>query len=447
MRILIVENVWMEGRKLKFFDRLFMTSFSILPTLYARQLAAVTPKKHFVKVINERYSNINFDEKYDVVNINFTTSTAPRAYEIADVFRKKNVTVVLSGLHASALPEEAKMHADCVLIGRGETSWPKLLDDLEKNNLQPYYYPVHINGLYHVPPTEIRLPGFVITGAVEATRGCPYRCDFCPEAHIPGGSRFYMRPVDEVVAEIKSLPQKAFIFYDSSLTINPDYSKKLFNKMKKLNKKFFCNGNVDVLARDEELIRLSKEAGCVSWLIGFESIYQEALDSVGKKTNRVSEYSTAVKNIHNHKMAVIGCFIFGFDTDTSEVFDKTLNAIYELQLDAVDFCILTPFPGTPLYKKLEDEDRILTRDWSKYNMKNVVFEPKNMTAEELLQGVREIYQEFYHPSETIKRIIKSIGLGFYPFLLSTARNIIANMNKKLLQPVVLQKTESDKKRG
>ena len=432
MKILVIENFWVAGRKLKSFEILLLNTFSILPTLYARQLAAITPKKHSVEVVDERYSTINFEEKYDIVLINFNFSSVMRAYEIADTFRRKSIPVVLSGWYASAVPEEAKIHANSVLIGKGELSWLRLLDDFEKNNLKPFYQPTKYDNSVKIPPTNVDIPGFVITGAIEATRGCPYRCEFCPEAIVPGGSQYYARPVDEVIAEIKSLPQKTLMFYDNSLTIDPGYSKSLFKKMKALNKKIFCNGNSDVLARDKELVRLSKEAGCVSWLVGFESVSQKTLDEIGKTSNRVEEYFQAVKNIHGHGMAVIGSFMFGFDSDTKDVFDETLKTIKELEIDVADFCILTPVIGTPVFNKLEKEGRILTKDWSKYDMKNVVFEPKNMTPEELLQGVRRMYAEFYSTSYTVKRVVKSLRLGLYPFFLVLARNAVANMNSKLL---------------
>jgi len=432
MKILIIENVWMGKAKYGLFDKTMLTSFSILPTLCAREIAAITPKKYSVSVLNERYSKINFNGSYDIVNINFTTSTAPRAYEIADNFRKKGVKVVMSGLHASAVPNEAKQHADSVLLGRGEINWLKLLDDFEKNKLKEYYQPINYDKSIKIPPTNIDLPGFVITGAIEATRGCPYRCEFCPESNILGGEKFFTRTVDDVIAEIKSIPQKTIMFYDNSLTINPVYTKSLFKKMKGLHKKFFCNGNADVLAKDLEFVRLSKEAGCVSWLIGFESISQKTIDSVGKKTNNVEEYAQAVKNIHDKGMAVIGDFMFGFDNDNPDVFNETLKVIKELQVDVADFCALTPFPGTPIFNKLDKERRILTKDWSQYTLKNVVFKPKNMTADELTYGLRKMYIEFYSTGYTVKRIIRSLRLGFYPFFLVLARNAVANMSSRRL---------------
>jgi len=430
MKILIIENVWMGHAKYGIFDKTLLTMFSILPTLSARHIAAITPKKHSVEVINERYKKINFEKSYDLVNINFTTSTAKRAYDIAGKFKENGVTVVLSGLHPSLMTDEAKQHADSVLLGWGELNWVKLLDDFEKNKLKPFYYPFKYDKNIKLPQTKIDLPGLVLTGAIEATRGCPYKCEFCRETNIPGGSQFYARPVDEVIEEIKSLPQKAFTFYDTSLTIDPTYTKSLFLKMKNINKKFSCNGNVDVLAHDKDLIKISKEAGCVSWLIGFESISQDALEEIGKKTNRVKDYKKAVENVHNNGMVVIGCFIFGFDNDDKNVFKDTLKIIKELKIDVADFLILTPFPGTPLYDKLEKEGRILTKDWSKYNMKNVVFTPKNMSSDELINGVRDLYKDFYSYNYTIKRVIRNLKFGIYPCLLVLERNITAYMNSR-----------------
>jgi radical SAM superfamily enzyme YgiQ (UPF0313 family) len=432
MNILIVETVWMGGARYKFLEKTLLTTFSILPTLQARELAAITPKQHHIAVVNERFSQIDYDAAYDVVLINYVTSTAPRAYTIADSFREKGVLVVLSGFHASGLPEEAKQHADSVLIGRNEAGWLAVLQDIEQKKLQPFYHAPPYNTSQSLPPSSVHLPGFIMTGALEATRGCPYRCEFCPETNIQGGNSFYKRPIPEVIDEIKKIPQRTLMFYDTSLTIDPSYTKELFMNMKGLHKKFFCNGNVDILAKDGELVRLSREAGCTAWLVGFESLCQNTLDGVGKKTNRVDEYAQAIQNIHKNHMAVIGDFMFGFDTDTPDVFEKTLIEMKELKIDVADFSILTPFPGTPLFKKLDEEKRILTKDWKVFNMGHAVFRPLHMTPEELEQGVRSIYNEFYGKVFTLRRIARGVRWGMYPFLVILARNFIAMMGRRRL---------------
>jgi radical SAM superfamily enzyme YgiQ (UPF0313 family) len=432
MNILIIENFWLGGRKIRLSEKLLLNTFSILPTLFARQLAAITPKKHSVEVVDERYSTIDYEKDYDLVLINFNLSSVPRAYELSEIFRKKSIPVVFSGWYPSIMSKEAKTHADSIVIGRNEINWLDLLNDFEKGKIKPFYGPKKYDKSLKIPPTNVELPGFVLTGAIEATRGCPYKCEFCPEANTIGGSQFFKRPVDEVIEEIKSIPQKTIMFYDNSLTIDAEFSKELFKKMIGLNKKFFCNGNIDKLAEDKELVRLAKDAGCVSWLVGFESVSQKTIDKIGKSTNKVEKYKKAVENVHANKMAIIGSFIFGFDTDTKEVFDETLKMIRDLKIDLADFCILTPFPGTPLFDKLEKEDRIFEKDWSKYTMRNVVFKPKNLTPEELLEGVKRMYIEFYSTQNTVRRIFRGLKLGIFPFFLVMIRNAVANMNSRFL---------------
>jgi radical SAM superfamily enzyme YgiQ (UPF0313 family) len=206
------------------------------------------------------------------------------------------------------------------------------------------------------------------------------------------------------------------------LTINPNYAKKLFREMKDLNKIFICEGNVNILEKDEEFLKLASEAGCISWFVGFESISQETIDKIGKTTNKVKKYVSTIKKLHNYNMSVIGAFMFGFDTDTPSLFDKTLNAIQKWELDSADFSILTPFPGTPIYDLYKKEGRIITQDWSKYDSEHVVFQPKQMTPEELLEGYKKIWKEFYSKHSILNRMVKNIRLGFYPYFLTFFKN-------------------------
>jgi radical SAM superfamily enzyme YgiQ (UPF0313 family) len=202
--------------------------------------------------------------------------------------------------------------------------------------------------------------------------------------------------------------------------------------MKGLGKRFFANGNADVLANDIELVKLARDAGCIAWLIGFESINQETLEQMGKKTNKVNQYELAIKNLHNNKQVVIGCFMFGFDSDLNDIFSSTFQMVKHLQIDIADFSVLTPFPGTPVFTQLENENRLLTKDWEKYNLKTMVFLPKNLTIPEIIQGMQMLYQRFYGPGYTIRRIINGLQLGFYPFFVILARNIVALMNSRRL---------------
>jgi len=417
--------------KFSSFNKSIFSTFSFITSIYARQLAAVTPKKHAVKVL-ESSEEIDLNESFDAVHIHFKTGMALRAYELADEFRKRGITVILSGSHPSAMPEEAKSHADSVIIGSAEILWPVALKDFENGKLKLYYESKdHIDQKSFSSPNILTPQGIKIIGLVEATRGCPYKCDFCQESNILNGSIFRTRPIDEVIKEIKSLPQKFLFFCDVSMTIDASYTKALFKSMKDLNKKFVCEGNADVLVKDEELLELSYEAGCIEWTVGFESFAQQTLESVHKKTNNVEDFALLVKKIHKYKMAILGNFIFGFDQDAPDVFEITQENILNVGLDSARFAILTPYPGTPLYKRLETEGRILTRDWSKYNRKNVVFEPKNMSKEELQNGFLKISNNFNSISNIIYRDFKSLKLGFYPFLTTIGRNLESYMNRPL----------------
>jgi radical SAM superfamily enzyme YgiQ (UPF0313 family) len=423
MKILITDEMSLSP-VFTSFDRSFLYSFSFIPTVItARQLAAVTPPHHTVLIL-EGNQRIDYNTNYDVVHINFKTALAQSAYRIADRFRQKGTIVVLSGYHPSAVPEETMQHADSVIVGDAVTLWPQVVHDIETKNLQPFYTSKESRESLVLPSThKIITKGLQLTNSIEATRGCPQRCDFCQDSNIRDGGVFRTRSIDDVLEEIATLQQKIFFFTDFSLTIDVSYTKTLFRRMRGLKKKFICGGNVDVLAEDNELLRLSHEAGCIEWISGFETFSQEAMNSAGKKTNIVEEYSAAVKKIHRYKMAVFGTFVLGFDEDTPDIFDTMQDHIGRLGVDAVNFAILTPYPGTPLFQRLDREGRILTKDWSKYNRKNVVFQPKQMTKEELEAGFLNVTRYFSSLPYLGFRTVRSLNRGVYPFLATFAGNL------------------------
>jgi len=407
MNILLV---WPHIRK-----KLSLAIFTY-PLFTLQQVAGTTPKKHTVTIVDERYQTLKFDKKYDVVGISCLTYLAARAYKIADEFRKRGSIVVIGGDHASVMPEEAKQYADAVVVGEAEASWSRLLEDIENGELKPYYKQTKAVDAQSIPPAN-REAGSnrPIVAALEASRGCPVGCEFCAVSHRVGGNVLRMRPVSDVIDEIKSIKNKFLFFFSPSMTANPAYSKSLFKEMIGLNKRFTCYGNANVLGRDEELLQVASEAGCHYWLVGFESISQDTINSIGKKTNKVQDYERTVQKIHQYNMKILGNFVFGFDGDTPAVFDDTLRLAERIKLDLAQFSVLTPFPGTPLFHRLEKEGRILTKDWSKYTEADVVFEPKHMTAEELVQGGMKCYREFYSMPNILKRVItnKNINLLFF----------------------------------
>ena len=384
-----------------------------LPPLTLLQIAALIPPEHDISVVDESFEEIRFNEDYDIVFLSFRTINALRAYKIADKFREKGVTVVCGGWHPSAMPDEAKQHADAVVIGEAEGALPELLTDLKNGKIKPFYNAKLVDPALIPEPRRDLMKYRHIIETVQVSRGCPHRCEFCSISNIANGHVYRVRPLENVTEELRKIKNKFIVFIDPSLTININYTKNLFNNMRELNKKFACFGNVNV-ANDDEFLKLASDAGCLGWSIGFESISQESVDGVGKKANRVKEYKKIIKKVHDYNMAVLGSFVFGFDSDTKDIFDATINAIYELELDTVGVNILTPFPGTPLYDRLEREGRILTKDWSRYGMRDVVFKPKNMSPEELLEGVKRVTKEFYSYKSLLRTALNSIKIGFYP---------------------------------
>ena len=390
------------------------------PIITLPHLAALTPRKHDVKIVNENYDDIDFNEKVDLVGITSYTMTAPRAYEIADEFRKRGVKVILGGYHPTALPEEAKQHADSVILGLAENSWPRAVEDMEKGKLKPFYERDLDFDVEKIPPLRrdlIRHNPFL--GAIQTTKGCPHKCEFCAISSFCG-SIVKQRPIKNVIEEIKNMPNKMFVIHDPHLTLNKKYAVELFKEMirQKIKKKWVANGTTNVLANaDEKFLKLARKAGCVEWFVGFESVNQEALNHINKKHNKVETFRTLIKNLHKFNMTVQGGIIFGFDEDTPDVFDATIETINSWDLDVLEVNILTPYPGTRLFDRLEKEGRILTKNWSLYNQVDVVFQPKNLTPKELREGARKVAKEFYSMGNIISRNMRIIsvvrGLGSF----------------------------------
>jgi radical SAM superfamily enzyme YgiQ (UPF0313 family) len=402
-----------NGPPLPSFERLIIKIGMLIPRLSFPILAAITPEQHSVKMIDERYENIDFNCQYDLVGITAMINEISRAYELADELRRRGTKVVLGGPQVSALPTEAKEHADSVVIGEAEEIWPQLLHDLENGELKPFYQQLHPTNAQKIPSPKMSIIShYFIEGGVQTTRGCPNRCKFCYIGNSPEGRVFRKRPIEQVVQEVKNSRQKIIIFYDTSLTIDPRHTKSLFKALRGLNKNFICQGNVDVLRQDDELLSLSKEAGCIQWNIGFESVSPQSLEDANKRTNMVEGYHQAIEKIHNHKMNVHGYFIFGFDHDTKDIFDKTWDFIQQSKIDSAHFSILTPLPSTPLFEELQKQNRLLTTDWHQYGFhRTVVFKTKNISETDLLEGYKKLYQKYYSWHAIVNRFFNLIQRG------------------------------------
>lgn len=368
------------------------------PELTIPSIAALTPREHIVEIIDENHEDIDYNQKVDLVGISCFTTLAPRVYKIADEFKRRGIKVVLGGWHPTALPEEAKQHADSVVIGEAELTWPELLLDLKKNKLKPFYKSEREFDMSIIPPARRDLiKHMTFLGSVISSRGCIHQCEFCAIT----SSNYHKvkhRPIKNVVEEIRQIPNKIFYFHDPSLTNDPNYTRELFKELiqQKVHKTWIANGNVNVLLKiDEEFLDLAQKSGCLEWFVGFESINQAALQGSKKTINKVEDFKQMIKRAHKHGMLVQGGIIFGFDEDTPDIFDLTLAKLNEWGLDLATISILTPYPGTPLYDRLEHERRITTKDWSRYNQAEVVFKPKNMSEKELFDGARKVAKVYY----------------------------------------------------
>ena len=351
------------------------------------------------------------------------TYNSIRGYEVAAEFKKQKIPVFLGGYHPSLMPDEAKQHADSVVVGEAELTLPRLLKDIEKNKLKPFYRPERLVEPEEIPAARHDIGSYnPFNEPIQASRGCPTGCDFCA-MRIIEGNRVRARPVNHMINEMKSIKTKSIFFADASLTINPNYSKSLFKAMSELNKYFECFGNINVLARDDEFLKLASEAGIFNWYVGIESISQENIDAAGKGTNKVEKYKEAVKKISDYGMMITGFFMFGFDFDTIETFDKTLQAIYDWGFDEVSFSIVTPYPGTQLFERYEKEGRIICKDWSKYGEGNVNYTMKNLTKEELREGIKRIARDYYSLPNIVKRSFTNTNFSPYRIFIKIIRNI------------------------
>ncbi len=371
-------------------------------------LAALVRDDIEVSILDEMVAPVKpEDSDADLVGITFVTPFAHRAYELAGQYRKLGKTVIFGGPHASLMPNEAKNHANAVVVGEAEESWPLVIEDFEKNRLRPVYRSA-APGLSSLPFAKRDLlwrKKYIVPDVLQASRGCPFHCDFCALAAIYGpGHR--TRPIDDIIREIETFDNDTFVFWDDNIVGTPSFSKELFRRLIPLRKKWLGQGSITI-TRDPELLRLAAESGCIGLFVGIESVSQGSLDSVNKGFNRVETLREEIKKMHDEGIAVLAGMIFGFDTDDASVFDRTLDVAVRAAIDGISFSILTPYPGTRLFEKLSSEGRILHYDWSRYNSEHVVFTPRMMSSEQLQEGHNRANREFYSVSSIVKRLCRS----------------------------------------
>ncbi len=378
------------------------------PQLTMPLLAAWTPDHWEVSHTDEIVQRVDFDKRVDLVGVTANTPAAPHAYVLAREFRRRGVPVVIGGPHATLLPQEVAQHADAVVVGEGELVWPELLADFERGELKSVYSSCALPDLKKMPaPRWDLIQGRTYgKGVTIATRGCPFACEYCtiPQMYQ---RRMRYRPVGEVVDEIRRMPGRALIFWDDNIGANRAYAKELFAAIAPLKRWWTSQCTADV-AFDDEFLSFAAGSGCKALFLGLETISQASLNTANKRHNRAAEYREVIRRLHSHGIAVQAGVVFGFDHDDRSIFRTTVEFFREAGLDSATVSVLIPFPNTPLFKRLDAEGRILTRDWSKYNgKKDVVFQPALMSPHELLMGMEWAARQFYSLPSIVERMARS----------------------------------------
>ena len=357
-----------------------------------------------VRIIDEMVEPVDLNYDADLVGLTAITGTATRAYELADRFRARGATVVMGGIHATMMTDEALQHADVVVRGHAERSWPQLLRDFQTGNLRRIYQdsqPLTVDIIVSPDRSSIQKRDYIGHAAVEMGRGCSNQCEFCTS------HRFYpqyvSRSISDVITEIRAMKSKVLWFLDPNVIGDKDHAKAFFSELAHERKWWVGCASMDLM-EDKELLDILARSGCKGLLMGFESINPQALTQARKIQNQGKRYKEVVRRLHDKGILVQGCFVFGFDCDQPSVFEETADFIADTGIDLPQFTIYTPFPGTPAFGRLEKEDRILTRDWSRYNGQNVVFQPQNMSVQELKEGMELVRKRCYSLPQVLKRL-------------------------------------------
>src|SRR6266850_124752 len=399
-------------------------------------LAALIPKELPVEVelFDEGIADVPLELNADLIGMTVITGTAKRAYELADGFRRRGISVVLGGPHVTLIPEDAAPHADAIVVGYAEDCWPQLLHDFHNGELKLRYEQEPGLSLADRPFARRELlPSnrYLTNNVFDATRGCIHNCDFCvvPKAW---GRKPFQKPVEQVIADIQQHGARKLIFVDLNIIADREYAIRLFAALVPLKVQWYGLATV-LLADDFELLQLAERSGCKGLLMGLESISPQNLRQSHKTFNSPDKFARVVERLHEHGIALQGCFVFGLDHDGPEVFLKTAEFAVQAKIDLPRFAIVTPFPNTALNKRLESEGRILTRNWEFYDGQHVVFRPAKLSVEELQQGTQAAWKHAYSFRSIARRVTHSpapwpvklgtnLGYRFYAHNLSRFYN-------------------------
>lgn len=398
------------------------------PKLSLPVIAGYTPPTWDVEIVDEAVSDIAFDTPCDLVGLSVMTCYAPRAYEIADEFRKRGKKVILGGVHPTYCPDEALRHCDAIVCGEAEDLWPRVVADVEAGQLRRIYRMDQFPALADYKPPRIQLlspDSYMTRLCTFTTRGCHFDCEFCSVSPF-NGKTTRRRPVPEVVDELRQAKEwlrseivermsrgslwnalttslriwvgleegSIVAFVDDLHNSHRAYCRELWQALKSLNIKWGCQSTL-FLGDDPEMVKLAAASGCVSVFVGMESLSEDSLDETNKGFNQVRKFENQIKMFHDHGIMVNPGIVFGFDNDDESVFETAVNFLERNKVELAYFNVLTPLPGTALFERYQREGRIFDHDWSKYDGKHVVFKPNRMTPEQLQEGFFWANHRFY----------------------------------------------------
>jgi radical SAM superfamily enzyme YgiQ (UPF0313 family) len=371
--------------------------YSLFPPLGLATLAGHMDPEDEIELVDEHVESVTLDDKPDLVVIQVYITNAYRAYALADHYRERGSHVILGGLHVTSMPHEASRHADTIVLGPGDEVFPQFLADFRHGKPRRLYYSLR-RSIEHIPEVRrdlIKRELYLVPNSLVVSRGCPHHCDFCyKDSFFLGGRSFYTRRVDQALAEIESLPGRHLYFLDDHLLGHRHFATQLFDGMRGMGRLFQGAATVDSVLKGD-LIEKAVAAGLRSLFVGFETLNPANLLSTNKKHNIARDYHAAIRRLSELGVMINGSFVFGLDQDDRQVFNRTVDWALEMGLTTATFHILTPYPGTRLHSELKQAGRILSEDWDRYNTREVVFDPLNMTARELKAGYDEAYRSFY----------------------------------------------------
>jgi radical SAM superfamily enzyme YgiQ (UPF0313 family) len=372
--------------------------YSLFPPLGLATLAAFLSADDEAVLVDEHVQTLGLDDRPDLVLIQVYITNAYRAYRIADHYRATGAFVVLGGLHVTALPDEAAAHADAVVRGPAEQTFPQFLADFRSGCPQRVYRSQSGRTLDRLPPVRrdlIERGRYLVPNSIVVTRGCPEHCDFCyKDAFFEGGRSFYTQRVDDALAEISRLPGRHLYFLDDHLLGDRRFARALFDGMRGTHRLFQAAATVDSVLRGD-LIERAADAGLRSLFVGFESLTPANLVSSNKRQNLGRDYKAVTDRLHSLGIMINGSFVFGMDDDDADVFRRTVDWAIEHGITTATFHIQTPYPGTRLFARMQEQDRIVTRNWDLYDTRHTVFQPARLNAKALEEGYRQAYHDFY----------------------------------------------------